>query len=97
MNSARDIVHDQQYPRYCSQWTVKLFVYLSRRQKGRVRVFKEEVRVRIFALIPCQNFNKRDFHIIIDVDNASIFGHHNYMIRKPLTLIQLLLIIWGDS
>jgi len=40
--------------------------------KVRIRVFEEEeIRIRIFALIPCQNFRRRDFCIIIDVGNTA--------------------------
>ena len=61
-----------------------------------VRVFEEEeVRVRIFALIPYYHVRilEEIFILLLMWTMLQVYRHHNYMIRKPLILIQLLLII----
>ena len=46
------------------------------------------------VLIPCQNFRRRDFRILLMWTMPQIYGHHNYMIRKHLILLQLFFIVW---
>ena len=45
--------------------------FKTKTRKLGVRVLdEEEAKVRNFVLIPCQNFRRRDFCIIIDVGNV---------------------------
>ena len=48
-----------------------ILFFEAKTRKVRDRIFEEEkVRVMIFALISCQNFRRRYFRIIIDIDSA---------------------------
>ena len=54
-------------------------------RKDRVKVFEEEeVRVRIFILILCQNFRRRVFVLLLMWAIPQIYRHYNYKIKKTL-------------